>query len=131
MNVADNAVADQVAHRVDGWAVNECVARHQDPVASRGELGQLVGILQACGQRLLDEHVLAGFQCPRARAWWVCGGVAITTASIAGSTQYCVQLSDRLGVAVTPAEVLPAATCRCRTMAPSAALGIRLRCERG
>ena len=85
MHVPDHAVADQLAHGVDGRAVDERVARHQQTFVGGGELGQLVSVPQARGQGLLDEHVLAGLQ--RALGQGVMGWVvAITTASIVGST---------------------------------------------
>ena len=62
MHVADDPVADQLAHGVDRRAVDEGVPRHQHAVGGGGDLGELVGVVQARGERLLDEHVLAGFE---------------------------------------------------------------------
>ncbi len=62
VHVPDDAAVDQLAHRVDGGAVDEGVARHQHAVAGGGEVGELVGVRQPRGERLLDEHVLAGLQ---------------------------------------------------------------------
>ena len=105
---------------------------HQHAVVRGGELGQVVGVLQARGERLLDEHVLAGFQSARgASAWWVCGGVAITTASIAGSTRSGVEVAHGAGVGMAPAEEVAAGRARRSHRPPGAVPGIRPRCARG
>ena len=62
VHVPDDAATDQIAHRVDGGAVDEGVPGHQYAVGRGGEIGELERVPQAGGKRLLHQHVLAGPQ---------------------------------------------------------------------
>ena len=72
---------------------------HQHESAARGELDHLAAVRHAVGQRLLDQHVLAGPQRRAARsAWWVRAGVAIAIASMSSRAS----TSSRDAVTSTP-----------------------------
>ena len=62
VDLAELVALDQVADLVDRGAVEEGVAGHQHQAALLGERDQLRRLLGGAGQRLLDQHVLAGFQ---------------------------------------------------------------------
>ena len=62
VDVADDALGQQRADRVDRGAVDEGVARHQHQVLALGDHDELLRVGRGGGQRLLDEDVLAGLQ---------------------------------------------------------------------
>ncbi len=62
VDVAQHAVPDQVADLADRRAVEEGVAGQQHEVQVFGQDHQLRGLSRRAGQRLLDQHVLAGLQ---------------------------------------------------------------------
>ena len=60
--MSPTTVGDQLVHRVDSWAVDERVPRHQGQSCGLRQLGQLEAVAEVRCERLLDEHVLAGEQ---------------------------------------------------------------------
>ena len=62
VDLAELVLLDQLADLVDGRAVEERVARHQHEPALLGQLDELDRVVGRRGQRLLDQHVLAGLQ---------------------------------------------------------------------
>ena len=106
MNVTDDAAANQIADGVDGGAVDEGMPGHQHALVRGGELGELVSVLQAGGERLLDEDVLAGFQRALGERVVTLGRRGDHDGLDRGVDEHGVELAHRAGVGVTLAEEL-------------------------
>ena len=62
VDLAELARVDEALDHRDRWAVEEGVAGHEDELVLLREPRELDYLLGGGGQRLLDEHVLSGFE---------------------------------------------------------------------